>query len=100
MRRLGWAMLLLVVVWGLLLVRAPDRMRVQVQGEVSAVAKEFPNILLLASDGLSAEHLSVYGLERETIPFIQKFAEERGLICENAFANTINSGGGRRWYRY
>jgi len=93
MKRLRWVAMAWIVVWGLLLARPPDRIRLPMQGDDTAGASGLPNILLLASDGLSAEHLSVYGYERETMPFIQQFAEERGLICENAFANAMNSGG-------
>jgi len=49
-----------------------------------------PNILLLASDGLSADHLSLYGYERPTTPFLESIAGE-ALVCENAFANASAS---------
>jgi len=93
MKRLGWAALAWIAVWGLLLATASNRDRMPMQGGDAAGRSELPNILLLASDGLSSEHLSVYGYERETTPFIRKFTEEGGLIFENAFANAVNSGG-------
>jgi arylsulfatase A-like enzyme len=49
-----------------------------------------PNILLLASDGLSAHHLSLYGHPRPTTPFLESLAG-RALLCENAFANASAS---------
>jgi arylsulfatase A-like enzyme len=51
-----------------------------------------PNIILLASDGLNAGNMSVYGYDRETTPFIEVLAE-RSLLCENCFANAGTSGG-------
>jgi hypothetical protein len=53
--------------------------------------KERPNILLLSSDGLNADHMSVYGYHRETTPFLDKLAD-RALICENCFTNAGTSG--------
>ena len=44
-----------------------------------------------ASDGLSAEFLSLYGYARDTTPFLRAFAEGRALVCENAGANSLNS---------
>lgn len=51
-----------------------------------------PNILLIASDGLNAEHMGVYGYERNTTPFISTFCKGKALFCENAFTNGGNSG--------
>ena len=51
-----------------------------------------PNIILLASDGLDAERLSVYGYHRETAPFISELAVS-ALFCENCFTNAGTSGG-------
>lgn len=45
-----------------------------------------PNILLLGSDGLNAAHLSLYGYERRTTPFLERLGRE-SLVFENAFAN-------------
>jgi len=93
MRKLCGAALVWIVLWGVLLATAQDRIHLGMQGDDLAEASDLPNILLLASDGLSAEHLSVYGYERETMPYIRQFAEKKALICENAFANAVNSGG-------
>ena len=51
-----------------------------------------PNVLILSSDGLSAEHMSVYGYERETTPFLKQFSSQT-LICENAFSNAQSTAG-------
>ncbi len=55
-------------------------------------ATEYPNIILLGSDGLNAQHMSVYGYERETTPIIKEFAQT-ALIVENAFPNAAHSSG-------
>jgi len=50
-----------------------------------------PNILLLASDGLNAENMSVYGYHRDTTPFMRELAKN-ALLCENCFTNAGSSG--------
>lgn len=51
-----------------------------------------PNVLVLSSDALNARHLSAYGYERDTTPFLREFMEE-ALVCENCFTNCAHSGG-------
>jgi hypothetical protein len=51
-----------------------------------------PNIILLGSDGLNAENMSVYGYERNTTPFIEQLAKT-SLFSENNFTNAANSTG-------
>ncbi len=51
-----------------------------------------PNILLLGSDGLSAEHLSAYGYERATSPYLEELIPF-SLFCENSFANCDHTTG-------
>ena len=45
-----------------------------------------PNILLIVGDGVETEHMSLYGYDRDTTPYLRKLAE-RSLLCENNFAN-------------
>ena len=45
-----------------------------------------PNILLIVGDGVEAEHMSLYGYDRDTTPHLRKLAE-RSLLCENNFPN-------------
>ncbi len=59
---------------------------------VTSNIKKLPNILLIASDGLNADHMSVYGYNRDTTPFIRKFARN-ALVFENCMPNSSNSGG-------
>lgn len=58
--------------------------------QVDTDAKNFPNILLIGSDGVNAENMSVYGYQRETTPFIDKKVAEF-LIAQNAFSNSDNT---------
>jgi hypothetical protein len=51
-----------------------------------------PNIIFLASDGVEARYLSIYGYHHETTPFLKEFGR-RTLVFENAFANAAESTG-------
>lgn len=44
------------------------------------------NVFIYLVDTLRADHLSCYGYEKKTSPFIDKFAQD-GLLFENCFAN-------------
>jgi arylsulfatase A-like enzyme len=66
-------------------------------GELGPVQRDnltdpLPNILLLGSDGLSATHLSAYGYERATTPYLEELVPF-SLFCENSFANCDNTTG-------
>lgn len=50
-----------------------------------------PNIFFLASDGLNAENMSVYGYHRDTTPFMRELAKQ-SLFCENCFTNAGPTG--------
>ena len=50
-----------------------------------------PNILLMAGDGINANHMSLYGYSRDTTPFLRTLAGE-GLLCKNCFTNAGSSG--------
>jgi arylsulfatase len=47
-----------------------------------------PNIILLSSDSLGANHLSCYGYEHKTSPTMDRLAEE-GVLCERLFCPAI-----------
>ncbi len=49
-----------------------------------------PNILLIGSDGVNAENMSVYGYARNTTPRIMELAQD-SLVADNAFTNSGNS---------
>lgn len=54
--------------------------------------RKTPNILLITADGLDADHMSLYGYERETTPNIKALAED-SLLALNAFNNSGNTMG-------
>jgi glucan phosphoethanolaminetransferase (alkaline phosphatase superfamily) len=54
--------------------------------------QKLPNIILLGSDGMSAEHLSLYGYNRETTPYLEQLAKV-SLVMRNHFTNSGNSSG-------
>ena len=56
-----------------------------------APLKNSPNIIIISTDGLSADHLPMYGYYRNTTPFLQEFSKT-ALLFENAFTNAGNSG--------
>ena len=66
----------------------PRRDEISIDNRGSAVR---PNILFFGGDGISAEHTSLYGYERDTTPFAREFAQQ-GLVCENAFSNSSHTG--------
>jgi len=49
--------------------------------------EQHPNILLITSDGVNADNMSVYGYVRETTPSISQLAES-SLVAENAYSNS------------
>lgn len=51
-----------------------------------------PNIILLGSDGITASHLSLYGYERKTTPFLDSLAAD-SLVMENHLTNSGNTSG-------
>ena len=58
--------------------------------EAEAAPRRLPNILLVSLDTLRADHVGVYGYERDTTPFLDELATS-GLLVENAFINTLGT---------
>lgn len=58
--------------------------------ESSVALTNRPNILLIGSDGLGAQYMSVYGYQRDTTPNLEAFARE-ALVAENAYSNGTSS---------
>ena len=50
----------------------------------------YPNIIILGSDGLSADYLSAYGYHLKTTPFLDEVAKT-SLVAENAFPSASNT---------
>ena len=51
-----------------------------------------PNIIIFSGDGIAADHMSVYGYERATTPFLEQ-ARDQFLLSENHFTNASDTGG-------
>jgi arylsulfatase A-like enzyme len=69
---------------------------VSLSGEDPIVIPEagsgLPNIMVLTGDGISANHMSLYGYERPTTPFMERVQDEF-LVAENHFTNASDTGG-------
>jgi len=52
----------------------------------TGLAARRPNILLIGTDGLDDDHLSLYGYNQDTTPFLNEFAQN-SLVSENNFTN-------------
>ena len=46
-----------------------------------------PNVVLIVIDTLRADHMSLYGYERQTSPQIESWAKRRGVVFENSVAS-------------
>lgn len=94
-RTMGWIMAAAIAAAGVGLAagRDPGRARMDPVRPSAAGGPRMPNVLLLTPDGISAEHVSAYGYERETTPFLRSFSAARALVCENGFSNANTSGG-------
>ena len=60
--------------------------------EQQAALKRQPHIILLGSDGVVADRMSLYGYSRKTTPRLDKLAQT-GLLAENNFTNSAATTG-------
>jgi arylsulfatase A-like enzyme len=60
--------------------------------QVSGRPMRRPDILLIGLDGVNADHLSLYGYQRQTTPFLTGLARE-AMVFTNAYSNAGNTGG-------
>ena len=44
------------------------------------------NVILIIPESVSARHMGIYGYERDTTPFIDKFFGKEGIVFENAWS--------------
>lgn len=58
--------------------------------ELTATLDNRPHILLIGSDGVNAENMSLYGYKRETTPFLEELSSS-SLLAENALSNWNSS---------
>jgi arylsulfatase A-like enzyme len=61
-------------------------------GTGSGTSSSQPNIIILGTDGLNADNMTIYGYERDTTPRIAELAQD-SLVAENNFPNSSNSAG-------
>jgi glucan phosphoethanolaminetransferase (alkaline phosphatase superfamily) len=92
-RQFYFSVIILIVSMGLALTRLDFNTMLKSSqiAETKSAIKQ-PNIILLGSDGLNAENLSVYGYARNTTPQL-KILAQTSLVAENAFTNAGNSAG-------
>jgi len=64
--------------------------RESVSADGDSSAQNYPNILIIGGDGLSASYLSLYGYSKETTPFLEQLAKE-SLVAQNAFVNASST---------
>lgn len=83
--------ILLAVSLGIMLFRVDWGLAVAAASSTRQITNR-PNVLLIGSDGMSADNMSVYGYDRETTPILKEFSKE-SLFMENAFPNASNTSG-------
>jgi arylsulfatase A-like enzyme len=59
---------------------------------IDPAVQQLPDIILIGSDGVSANNMSLYGYARQTTPNIDAIAGE-SLVAENAFTNSSKTYG-------
>lgn len=84
-KRSTYALLLISFLTALLSYRPPFPIDMDVNNGQSR--NELPNIIILSSDGINAENMSVYGNERKTTPFLESIVDET-LIFHNHWTNS------------
>ncbi|MFB6095563.1 MAG: sulfatase-like hydrolase/transferase, partial [Halodesulfurarchaeum sp.] len=52
---------------------------------------EKPNIVLVSWDSVRADHMPMYGYERNTTPFVAQKVEERGTVFEDTFVSGVGT---------
>lgn len=57
--------------------------------EALTTEKKGPNVILIVMDTVRADHLSVYGYERNTTPFLNKFAENATLFKKSTASGAM-----------
>lgn len=63
---------------------------VSAEDDTSLTKQEYPNIIIIGGDGLSANYLSAYGYNRETTPFLEQLVTE-SLVAQNAYVNSSST---------
>ncbi len=76
---------LILICTSLIMIQSPIRTKWSVKS--SHKDRERPNVILISMDTVRADHLSLYGYERDTTPNLKKFAEEATL-----YTHAVSSG--------
>lgn len=90
-KRVACGLLAAMVIFSSLVLFDPDQVDLTA-GIGSQKAQKHPNIIFITSDGLDATHLSAYGYERQTTPFIDQLLST-SLVAENNFPNVGRTAG-------
>ena len=88
-RRLGWIALaaLVIVAAGTAVSLLRGGSSPGSGGAAPAVtARRAPDVILILMDTVRADHLSVYGYERDTTPSLRRFAASRATVYRNAIS--------------
>lgn len=86
-RRLPFIIGLVVLVFAFLPVLFNTHLNNSIaQAPVNTKSEKLPNIILMTGDGINAAKLSLYGLGKDTTPFLKELAET-SLVAENNFSN-------------
>lgn len=95
--KFGWVVAIFVMIFMLTSVIIPYFRHGTLQSlipelNLKPTNEQYPNIILVTSDGLNAGHMSLYGYKRDTTPFLRQLSEN-SLVAENAFTNSANTSG-------
>jgi len=84
-KRVAYGLLAGMVIFTSLVMVNPDQVDLTA-GVGNQKVQKRPNIIFITTDGLDATHLSAYGYQRETTPFIDQLLST-SLVAENNFPN-------------
>lgn len=95
--RFGWLISILIIVFMLASLFIPYFRHGTLAGVIpewnlNTTNGQFPNIIMITSDGVNAGHMSLYGYKRDTTPFLRELSDT-SLVAENAFTNSANTSG-------
>ncbi len=71
---------------------SPQAKAASLEQTTDPAAQQLPDIILIGSDGVSSNNMSLYGYERQTTPNIDAIADI-SLVAENAFTNSSKTYG-------
>lgn len=87
-----YSLVVIVILGFLLTYQNASTQNLSLDGVAELNSQRYPNILLITGEGIDANHLSIYGYDRETSPHITELAKT-SLVVENAFTNAGHTAG-------